>query len=201
MPYSGSMHHRLINRRVFLLAGLCVAVLAPVAQATTLQRLTFEELTDSSDMIVTGKVTKTWTAWDASRHYIWTHYEVEVAATQKGARTTAVELSEPGGTAEGLTMAIAGASKYSVGEDVMLFLNKMPNGLIRTTGWGQGKYTIDAQGRLHADMAPRGVEYVDVKTGATGLQPLATLDGLTRQEAGLRVAARLRATQRSGKVQ
>lgn len=195
------MNYRSISGRGLLLAGLCVAALAPLAQATTLQRLTFEELTDSSDMIVTGKVTRTWAAWDASRHYIWTHYEVEVAATQKGARTTTVQLSEPGGTAEGTSMTIAGTAKYNVGEEVMLFLNKMPNGMIRTTGWGQGKYTIDAQGKLHADLASRGAEYVDMKTGATGVQPLATLESLTRQEAGLRVAARLRATLRAGKVQ
>ena len=195
------MNYRSFSKKGLLLAGLCVAALAPLAQATTLQRLTFEELTDSSDMIVTGKVTRTWTAWDASRHYIWTHYEVEVASTQKGAPATTVQLSEPGGTAEGMSMTIAGTSKYNVGEEVLLFLNKMPNGMTRTTGWGQGKYTVDAQGKLHADMALRGVEYVDVKTGATGVQPLATLEGLTLQEAGLRVAARLRTTQRSGKVQ
>lgn len=195
------MIHRSLSRRGFLLVGLYVAALAPLAQATTLQRLTFEELTDSSDMIVTGKVTRTWAAWDARHHYIWTHYEVEVAATQKGARSTSVQLSEPGGTAEGMTMTIGGTSKYNVGDEVLVFLQTMPNGMIRTTGWGQGKYTVDARGRLHADMTLKGVDYVDVKTGATGLAPVATLDGLTLQEAGVRVASRLRATQRPGKVQ
>src|SRR5436190_119324 len=96
--------------RVF--AALCAAALL---QATTLQRLSFEELTDTSDSIVTGRVTKTWTAWDSSHSYIWTHYEVAVAAVQKGTRATTVQLSEPGGAADGMVMTVAGSVAYRVG--------------------------------------------------------------------------------------
>lgn len=195
------MNHRSISGGTRLLLGLCVAALAPLAQATTLQRLSFEELTDNSDIIVTGKVTRTWSAWDAGHHYIWTHYAVEVAATQKGAHTATVELCEPGGVADGMGMTIAGSVAYQIGDSVLVFLQKMPNGMIRTTGWGQGKYTVDAHGRLRAEIAPKGVEFVNLKSGASALTPLSTLDGITLQEAGLRVAARIRATLRPGKVE
>jgi len=176
--------------RVF--AALCAAVLL---QATTLQRLSFEELTDTSDSIVTGKVTRTWTAWDSSHSYIWTHYEVAVAATHKGNRATTVQLSEPGGAADGMVMTVAGSVAYRVGDEVMVFLQTMPNGLVRTTGWGQGKYAVDNHGRLHAEVAARGVDYVEARSTAT---PTSQLDGLTIQEASLRIAARLRASQRTG---
>ncbi len=185
--------------RHFLLLGLCVAALVPLAQATTLQRISFEELTDNSDLIVTGKVTRSWAAWDSGHHYIWTHYAVEVTSAQKGTPGNVVEISEPGGSAEGLTMTIAGTTTYNIGDNVLLFVQKMPNGMLRTTGWGQGKYTVDARGRLRAEVALKGADYVDLKTGM-GVAPTSTLDGLTLQEAGVRVAARIRAT-RVGKVQ
>ncbi len=190
-----------MSKRILLLFGLGVTALATLAQATTLPRLTFEELTDTSDSIITGTVMRSWAAWDAGHHYIWTHYEVAVTGIQKGAKATTVELSEPGGVAEGMGMSIAGSVSYKVGDSVMVFMQRMLNGMVRTTGWGQGKYTVDSRGRLHAEAALKGVEYVDSKTGAVGVEPLAALDGLTLQEAGLRVAARIRATANKGKVQ
>ena len=156
-----------MNHTIRLL-GLCLATLAPLAQATTLQRLSFEELTDTSDMIVTGEVTRTWAAWDEGHHYIWTHYEVAVSSAQKGAPATSVELAEPGGVADGMVMTIAGSVTYKPGDNVLVFLQKMPNGMIRTTGWGQGKFTVDSQGKLRGEVALKGVEYVDMKNGAQG---------------------------------
>ena len=183
------------------LIGLCLAALAPLAQGTTLQRLSFEELTDTSDIIVAGEVTRTWTAWDAGHHYIWTHYEVAVSSAQKGAPAKSVELAEPGGVAEGMGMSIAGSVNYKVGDTVMVFLKKMPNGMIRTAGWGQGKYTVDSQGRLHGDSAPKGVGFIEAKTAVASATPLTALEGMSVEEAGSRIAARMRATQRNGKVQ
>src|SRR3954454_6050485 len=99
-------------------AALCAAALL---QATTLQRLSFEQLTDTSDAIVTGKVTKTWSAWDTSHHYIWTHYTVDVSSLQKGVRRSTVELSEPGGVVDGVAMTIPGSVSYHIGDTVMVF--------------------------------------------------------------------------------
>jgi hypothetical protein len=189
-------------KRTAIAAALCLGGLATLAFGTSLQRLTFEELTDNSDAIVTGKVTRSWTAWDSGHHYIWTHYTVQVAGTQKGVQAASVELSEPGGVADGMGMTISGSVAYKVGDEVLVFLQKMPNGMLRTSGWGQGKYTVDSTGRLHAEVPARDVDYVDFRSGSQ-VAPLSSLDGLTVQQAGLRVAARLHATShtKSGKVQ
>ena len=191
--------HRIFVQGMRVSVALCLAALIQTVHATTLQRLSFEELTDNSDMIVTGKVTRSWSAWDAGHHYIWTHYSLEVSSAQKGLQTATVEVSEPGGVAGGMGMMIAGSVGYKVGDDVLVFLQTMPNGMVRTAGWGQGKYTVDAGGRLHAEVATRGVEYVHLKSSA-GVTPVATLDGLTLREAGALVTARLRTT-KTGKVQ
>jgi hypothetical protein len=195
------MIHRVIKRTATV-AALCFGGLATLASATSLQRLSFEELTDNSDVIVHGKVSRSWTAWDSGHHYIWTHYTVQVAGTQKGVQAASVELSEPGGVVNGMGMTISGSVAYKVGDDVLVFLQKMPNGMLRTSGWGQGKYTVDSAGRLHAEVPVKDVDYVDSNSGSR-VSPLNSLDGLTVQQAGLRVAARLRATAgtKSGKVQ
>src|SRR5690349_2191487 len=135
----------------------CIAplLLLQALSATQAARLSFEELTDTSDVIVSGRSGRTWAAWDANRKYIWTHYELTVESVHKGASRSTVEVAEPGGTLDGMVMGIAGTVAYAPGEHVLVFLQRMPNGYLRTTGWGQGKYRVDMQGRIQAGKAMR----------------------------------------------
>jgi hypothetical protein len=163
------------------------------ASATSVPQLSFEQLTDTSDLIATGSVTQSWTAWDAEHKYIWTHYQLSVSSVKKGAAGSSVEFAEPGGAVDGVGMAIAGSVSYRTGENVLIFLQRMPNGYLRTTGWGQGKYSIDGAGRLRAAASLRGLEIVDGKSAAAA--PVRSLDGMTVTEASQRIADRVRAAQ------
>ena len=164
--------------------------------ATTIPRLTFEQLIDASDMIASGRVTQTWGAWDAEHKYIWTHYVMNVEDSAKGSRIATVEFAEPGGNAGGSAMMIPGTVRYAVGESVVVFLSRMPNGYLRTTGWAQGKYGLDAAGRLHGSTLV-GAEMVNVKDKSSGAA-LNTLEGVSLSELKRRVAARVGA--RTGRV-
>jgi len=180
---------------------LAVLLLACSASATSVPSLTFEELTDHSEVIVSGQITRSWADWDSEHKFIWTHYELSVSGVQKGVAGATVELSEPGGVVGDRGMAIAGAVQYSPGDRVTVFLERMPNGYLRTTGWGQGKYTVDKTGRLRADASLRGIEVVKADQGgksnpAAGTS-LRTLEGTTIGELRTRVAARV-AAQRQG---
>ena len=175
---------------------LCVFLLTllwtSTAGATSVPGLSFEQLTDRSEMVITGEVSRTWTSWDSEHKYIWTHYELAVSATHKGANAATVVLSEPGGTVGLQGMAIAGAVGYQPGERVLVFLQRMPNGYLRTTGWSQGKYTVDAAGRLHPENARGGVELVSAPGSPAAGMPLRTLNGMSVTELHGRIAARLR---------
>ena len=46
----------------------------------------------------------------------------------------------------------------------MVFLERMPNGYLRTTGWSQGRYTVDPKGLVHGDKLA-GTELVSGKSG------------------------------------
>ena len=144
-------------------AWLAIASLwATIARATSVPSLSFEELTDRSEQVVTGRIARSWTAWDTEHRYIWTHYELTVSATHKGSAAATVTFSEPGGVVGIEGLAIAGAVGYLTGERVLVFLQRMPNGYLRTTGWSQGKYDVDAAGRLHPESTHGGVELVNL---------------------------------------
>ena len=168
---------------------------AGAASATSVPGLSFEELTDRSQLIVAGQVARSWSEWDSEHKFIWTHYELSISSSQKGAASSTVVVSEPGGVVGDQAMAIAGSVAYQAGDRVVVFLERMPNGYLRTTGWGQGKYTLDGSGMLHA--AVRGFEIVKTDQasmlGRTRSTSLRTLDGISLADLRVRVAARVTA--------
>jgi hypothetical protein len=133
------------------------------SSATSVPSLSFEELTDHSELIVAGQINRAWADWDTAHKYIWTHYELSVSAALKGTPGATVILSEPGGLVGIQGMSIAGSVGYQAGEAVLVFLQRMPNGYLRTTGWSQGKYIVDKAGRLHATVLPGGIQTADTK--------------------------------------
>jgi hypothetical protein len=155
----------------------CGLFLAVAAHATSVPRLSFEELTDRSEVIATGQITRAWSDWDVPHSYIWTHYELAVASAWKGKPASTVIISEPGGIVGGIGMSVEEAVSYKAGDQVLVFLERMPNGYLRTTGWGQGQYRLDQRGSLHASESLRG---------------MTTLEGRTVSDISTRIAARVR---------
>src|SRR6266478_257946 len=111
----------------FLMLVVVTTLLAEVATATLIPRISFEKLTDSSELVVSGRITRSWTAWDADHKYIWTHYELATGAALKGSPGAIVEFAEPGGQVDGRVMVIDGAVSYAAGDQVVVFLSRMPN--------------------------------------------------------------------------
>lgn len=163
--------------------------------ATMVPRLSFEQLTDSSELVVSGHITNSWAAWDAEHKYIWTHYTLSVDSTLKGAHLRTTEFAEPGGAVGDKVMSIAGTITYGIGENVVVFLSRMPNGYLRTSGWSQGKYAVDPRGRVHGQAAI-GAETMSVDGGSTGLR-LATLEGMSVSDVERMVSNRVQAQRRT----
>jgi hypothetical protein len=175
-------------RRIFAFA--CGFAMLSTASATSIARLSFEELTDQSELVVSGQINRSWADWDAEHKYIWTHYELGVSGALKGSAGSTVVLSEPGGTVGLVAQSIAGTVSYYSGETVLVFLKRMPNGYWRTTGWSQGKFTIDKAGMVHPEASAGGLEIVDSK-GRDTATPLRSLDGISVAQLRGLVAARL----------
>jgi hypothetical protein len=162
--------------------------------ATTVPRLSVEELIDQSDVVAAGQVTRSWAAWDGSHKYIWTHYELSVSAAMKGSpgqssKGQTLEFAEPGGEIGDRGMAIAGSVRYESGDNVVVFLQRMPNGYLRTAGAGQGRFSIDAAGRIHSGSLT--AEIMPSASGAPTGTNLGALNGLTVQDLAGRIRARI----------
>jgi hypothetical protein len=131
------------------LAGI-LAVYAAALQATTIPRLSLNELAQGSGLIVHGRVLRQWCGWDPEHRFIWTHSELAIREVLKGRPNTTITISEPGGTVNGLTMQVPGVVQFAAGEEVVVFLHDTPLHYWRVRGWTQGKYRFTAQADLAA---------------------------------------------------
>ena len=112
------------------------------AQATSLMDMMTEDMVDASDLVLRGTVSETWTeVGDHGR--IWTRAQVDVAEMYKGdeaIRTVVVD--QLGGHHAGMTMHIEGATRFSVGEEIVIFLDELQSGRICPLGMFTGKWTV-----------------------------------------------------------
>ena len=169
------------------LGALCVPALffLHMASASDVPRVTFEQLTDNSEIVASGNITRTWADWDPDHKYIWTHFELAVSAVHKGATGRTIDIAEPGGKLDGIVMSISGGVGYNVGDHVLVFLTRVPNGYLRTSGFGQGKYVVDSGGRLHGDVALKAAD-------PGSASAVRSLDGMSASQAAQLVSARVR---------
>jgi hypothetical protein len=123
-----------------LILGL-LAALAPLP-ATTLQQLSLDDMIRLSTVIVHGKTQQTVSAYRGS--IIYTHYQVQVSETLKGPAASQLEIVVPGGAANQLRQAFAGAPTLSPGQDYVLFLWTSKSGLTQIIGLSQGLFAVTA---------------------------------------------------------
>ncbi|MBN2798810.1 MAG: hypothetical protein JXX28_06630 [Deltaproteobacteria bacterium] len=135
-------------RRAFLGAALALAPLtAPwlsePAQASALAELSENDLTDASTWIVRGEVTRVWVERDAVTGHLWTRSELAVQRVFKGPGDPATLIVDTlGGTLDGETMEVMQAPRWSVGEEVFLFLDQLESGRLSTLGLFLGKFSV-----------------------------------------------------------
>ena len=182
---------------IFFLSG-------SLLDATLVPRMSVEQMIDDSELIVHGTVLRSWSDWDRARQFIWTHYELQVSDMIKGLPSVKLVVSEPGGIIGETAMQIAGAPRYEVGDEVVLFLNRTPIGYLRSCGWGQGKFGVSSlggAGPIVRSAAP-GVSFVEAPSEQPGglkkaQTPVTNFSGLALDEfkSRLRTLIRVRATQ------
>ena len=153
-----------------------VAAFLVVAHAAIVPRITAEELAAQAERIVRGEVVRSWAAWDSEHKYIWTHYEVSVAESVRGPHAASITVSEPGGSLDGMNMRTSGTLRYALGEQSVLFLYQTPIGYWRTVGGPQGKFVVNAQGRVHTDS--QGMAFADPAGGGRTGTSLAAFEGI-----------------------
>jgi hypothetical protein len=112
------------------------------AKATTLQKLTLEEMAQKSTGIVRAKVTGSTAVRQGTDVFTVYQFEtLEAVKRQNGTPPTAVAV--PGGIAGGMRQVVAGAPVLRAGREYILFLWTGRSGLAQVIGMSQGLFAVE----------------------------------------------------------
>lgn len=130
---------------------LLVAVfLTASAQAAVLVAMDLPELVSQSDLIVVGSATK-----QSSRYVnklIVTDVTLAVSSTLKGSTKESVVVTHLGGSVGEVGLNVPGAAAFKLGENVVVFLRRVPSGDWNVVGMSQGIMKISGE-----EVLPGGV--------------------------------------------
>lgn len=125
-------------RSAAVLCGLWVAA----GQATTFQAADVESLAAKADAVVVARVNATRVKVADARSLV-SIAECEVTQALKGTPGAAVRVVSQGGELGDVAQHVAGSPRLSTGDEVVLFLSRMPGGAFTVTGWAQGVLVVD----------------------------------------------------------
>jgi hypothetical protein len=124
-----------------LTAGLiALALAAHPAHATTLRRMTLDELTAAASVVARVRCLGSETRFE--RGEIWTLTRFEVKELLKGSAPAEIIVRLIGGRVGHLIATVDGVPRFASGEDVILFLEPTPGGELTVTSWVQGTFRV-----------------------------------------------------------
>ena len=120
--------------------GLLSFVLVVSLNASTLQKLTLDEMIKQSTAIVHVKVSSS--AAVMRGRNIYTFYQFQVLETLKAGNSAQSEVAVPGGSTAGLRQEVAGAPALAIGGNYVIFLWTSNSGLTQIIGLSQGLFNV-----------------------------------------------------------
>jgi hypothetical protein len=138
------------------LAGLAVWACSWAGSgATTLQKLSLDDMIHQSTGIVRGKVIGSRAGLRGQN--IYTYYRLHVLEAEKAVRAGKdiagedIEVAVPGGTANGMRQVAIGSPELTAGSEYVVFLWTGKSGLTQIIGLSQGLFLAvrDASGRIN----------------------------------------------------
>jgi len=130
--------------RVLVLAAILGGALAPRARATTLVRLSLQQLTEASSAIVRGRVVSQQSRWNPQHTRIVTFTTLALAETMKGTPGSTVVVEQLGGTVGNIRVHVSGTVHFHPATDYVLFLEPAGSDTSKfiLVGMIQGAYRV-----------------------------------------------------------
>jgi len=127
-------------KRIIVCALSAIAFVSSL-YATTVRRLSLDDLVGKADAIVLGQVTDSHTDWTPDRKLILTTYNFQVGERLKGSTPQTVAVTTVGGKIGNTILHVSGMPEFQPGENAILFLER--SGVYTTVvGLNQGKFRI-----------------------------------------------------------
>ncbi len=118
---------------------------ASAGRATTLLRMSLEELAAAADAVARVRCLGSESRWEAGQ--IWTFTQFEVVETLNGVTPREITVRLPGGRVGHLTATVDGVPRFGANEEVILFLEGTPAGDFSVISWLQGTFRLRRDAR------------------------------------------------------
>jgi hypothetical protein len=139
------MRSRRRSRIRIIISVLSALLFLPALRATTLARLSLDQLAAGSDAVARVRFVRAESRWENGS--IWTINTLDVVETLKGQLPGQIEVRLPGGRVGHLTSTVAGAPKFNPGSEDVVFLQRSPAGGFTVAGWVEGSFRISRDPR------------------------------------------------------
>src|ERR1043166_8749660 len=116
------------------------AYAAVPALATTLLRMSLQQLAASADTIVRGRCLGVESRWENGT--IWTLAEIDVTESLKGTPPARIRLRSPGGRVGHIVSTVDSTPKLRLGQDGVFFLQKNSLGVYSVSAWAEGMFRV-----------------------------------------------------------
>ena len=116
---------RMTLRAILKIAALLCA--ATSVHATTLARLSLDQLAAAADATARVRCSSAQSRWENGQ--IWTFTSFDVLETIKGTLPARITVRLPGGRVGHFTAIVDGTPKFNAAEEVVVFLERIPGGL------------------------------------------------------------------------
>ena len=136
-------------RTRIILPLLLAFLLLPAIRATTLARLSLDQLAAGSDAVARVRYADAESHWENGS--IWTVTMFEVVETMKGSLPGQIAVRLPGGRVGHLTASVEGAPKFHPGDDAIVFLQRSRAGGFTVAGWAEGAFRISRDPRTRSE--------------------------------------------------
>ncbi len=134
------MGYRMRRRMLWTLFAIGLELLAVVANATTLSRMSFDELARQATAIVRARCLDSTSVWRNGE--IWTEMQFEVTGVSKGTAPGILRIALPGGKVAHIQSHVDGVPSFRPGDDAYLFLWEAAGRGTYILGWMQGTFRV-----------------------------------------------------------
>jgi hypothetical protein len=127
--------------RIQILVAMAILLSArATARATTLARMSLDQLAAAADAVARVRCTDAKSRWENGE--IWTVTTFGVVETMKGVLPARITVRLPGGRVGHLTAAVDGTPRFNAAEEAVVFLERSPAGGFSVAAWVEGTFRI-----------------------------------------------------------